>query len=60
MIIQLTQRIRNFIKSIPNSILMDLWIIGQEHDYASIREERDWNIEDEFWQQIGYRLREVG
>lgn len=52
------EKIKKLVDQIPDNILLDLWIIAQEHDYASIREEREWNEEDEFWRQVGYACRE--
>lgn len=51
------KRIVEIIKYIPDGDLCYLWEIGQDHDYACIRGERTWNLEDEFWRQIGYAMR---
>ena len=53
-------KIKKLVDKIPDEIILDLWNIGQEHDYASIRGEREWNEEDEFWRQISYAGRERG
>ncbi len=54
------EKIKEIVKKIPSCDIYDLWKIGQYHDYASVKGERDWNIEDEFWRQIGYEMRERG
>lgn len=51
---------KTIVSQIPNNILTDLWSLSQIHDYASVRQERDWNDEDEFWRQISYAFRERG
>ena len=56
--IELSRKLKEFIKLIPLDLIYELWDISQEHDYASIREEREWNREDEFWQRISYAHRE--
>ena len=55
--IKLSEKLKKWIKTIPQSILSRLWEISQEHDYASIREVREWNEEDEFWTHISYAHR---
>ena len=56
--IKISEKLRKWVQTIPQSILSELWNIGQEHDYASVRQERRWNQEDEFWRQISYAHRE--
>ena len=58
--IELSEKLVKFIKNIPSDILSNLWSISQLHDYASVREEREWNEEDEFWRQVGYAQRVGG
>lgn len=54
------EKIKDIIHKIPLHDIIDMWEIGQEHDYASIRGERSWNMEDEFWRQVGYEMRRRG
>lgn len=54
---KLKDNIRKWIKTIPQSILGELWAIGQEHEYQD-PEVREWNEEDEFWTCISNANRE--
>lgn len=54
------KKIKEIIAKISSDDIIYLWEIGQEHDYASIRQARNWNLEDEFWRQVGYEMRKRG
>ncbi len=51
------KRSKEILKHIPSDLIYDLWKIGADHDYASVRQEREWTEEDEFWRQVGYEMR---
>ena len=55
-----SKKIKDIIQKLPLLDIIELWEIGQEHDYASVRQEREWTEEDEFWRQVGYEMRKRG
>ena len=52
-----SKRVKEILKFIPDNHIYSLWKIGADHDYASVRQEREWTEEDEFWRQVGYEMR---
>lgn len=55
-----SNKIQAVLVRMPWNDIIYLWEIGQEHEYNSIGGGRDWNIEDEFWRQVGYEMRRRG
>lgn len=51
-----SNKIQALLVKIPFIDIIYLWEIGQEHNYRPL----EWNIEDEFWRQVGYEMRRRG